>query len=75
MSADSIRWANFLRAKSEAHRIMAEQFAAEERAYLLNPVVTMNPKHVEHLRDMQASYRQMAAEALAEIDQIEGDEE
>lgn len=62
------RWAEFLRAKAEAHRLQAEQYAAEERAYVLNPIFTPNPQHIEHLREMQASYRQMAADALAEIE-------
>lgn len=68
MSADTDRWNEFLRAKAEALRLQAEQFAAEERAYVLNPIFTPNPQHIEHLREMQASYRQMAAEALAEIE-------
>lgn len=38
MSPDTDRWNEFLRAKAEAHRLQAEQYAAEERAYLLNPI-------------------------------------
>lgn len=68
MSAETERWNEFLRARAEAHRLQAEQFAAEERAALLHPIATASPQHLKHLREMQASYRQMAAEALAEIE-------
>ena len=68
MSADTDRWNEFLRAKAEAHRLQAEQYAAEERAYLLNPIHHASAQHIKHLQEMQASYRQMAAEALAEIE-------
>lgn len=68
MSTDAHRWNEFLRARAEAHRMMAEYYAADERAYLLNPIHTPSTQHIEHLREMQASYRQMAAEALAEIE-------
>lgn len=61
------RWAEYLRARAEAHRLMAEQFAAEERAYLMNPLVQPAIAHVMYLREMQASYLKMAEEALAEI--------
>lgn len=59
--------AAYLKAKAEAHRLQAEQYAAEERAYLLNPYRGPRAEHVAHLRDMQASYRLMADELLAEI--------
>lgn len=59
-------WPEYLRAIAEAHRLQAEQYAAQERAYLLHPLTTPNESHIAHLREMQESYHNMANEALAE---------
>lgn len=61
------RMTEFLRAKAEAYRLMAEHYAAEKRAALLHPFLPPTESRLAHLIDMEASYRQMADEKLAEI--------